>query len=81
MASKLDRLLGSIHPAQVIQRRRTHTVYSPALLAHGQYASLRVFRRCEVNVAELRQRVAHSVVDGSLADLATLDVSYRDAKR
>ena len=51
-------------------------MHSPRLFAHGQHAALRILRRRKVDVTELGQRVAHSIVDGALADIATVYVTY-----
>ena len=66
--------------AQVIEGRSTRVMHSPFLLPHGDHAVACPDGGCEVNMAEFCQCVAHGVVDGSLAHLATFDMGQRYAQ-
>ena len=66
--------------AKMIERRRADAVDTPLFLAHGDYARPRQLRGGEVNMAELGERVANGIVDGSFTHLAAFDMSQRDAE-
>ncbi len=53
---------------------------TPGLFSHGDDASAGVVCRGEVDVAHFSERVSNGVVDGALADLATLDVGDGDTQ-
>src|SRR5260370_3203799 len=66
---------------QMVQRRRARPVHAPAFLAHRQHSQPRILGGREVDMAHLSQGVADRVIDGPLADLASLDVRDWDPQR
>ena len=53
---------------------------APFFFVHGDDAAARFERGSEMDVAHLGEGVAHGVIDRAFADLATFDVSDRNAQ-
>src|SRR2546421_7782402 len=65
----------------MIERWPADAMHTPILLAHRQHSPPRCFRCREMQVAELRQRITHSVIYGSLAYFAALYMRHRYSER
>ena len=81
MVLEVKRKVGAQSFKEIFVQNQSHAMHPPPLFAHGQHSVLRILRRRKMDVAELGQRIAHGIVDGALADIATFYMRNRNTQR